>query len=399
MTENIRTLTHDEVDLSLELSQFAFQYELSSEKLEERKKRTKPEQIWGYFHNGQLASKMHIFPFKTFIQGKEFSMGGIAGVATWPEFRRQGMVEKLLVHGLHEMKRNGQSISMLHPFDFAFYRRYGWETYCEYKKYAIETHQLPHFKNVPGMIKRVGHDIELLQEMYEKYAVRYNGTLKRDTDWWTRSIFNQKYEVTVYYNVLNEPLAYIIYEVKKNEMSIDEYVYLNEEGRQGLWSFIKNHDSMIEKIFMNVPSDDQLPFLFSNPKIKQEIVPYFMARIVDVSAFLAQYPLIIEAGNESIFLHITDDYAPWNNGTYQLYVDQSGEVNVTTHQKSVENMQCAHPPKRGLMCDIQSLTTMLLGYQTPTFLFQAGRLKGNEAEVKMWEQLIPKKTTLLIDYF
>ncbi|TKH33755.1 GNAT family N-acetyltransferase, partial [Paenibacillus polymyxa] len=40
-----------------------------------------------------------------------------------------GMVSRLLTHALEEMKTAGQSLSFLHPFSFAFYRKFGWETY------------------------------------------------------------------------------------------------------------------------------------------------------------------------------------------------------------------------------------------------------------------------------
>ena len=60
-------------------------------------------------------------------------MGGIAGVATWPENRRQGHVSTLLKHALQEMKSKGQTLSFLHPFSIPFYRKFGWELYAEYK--------------------------------------------------------------------------------------------------------------------------------------------------------------------------------------------------------------------------------------------------------------------------
>ncbi len=54
-------------------------------------------------------------------------MGGVAGVATYPEYRRSGYVKELLQHSLQTMKKDGYTVSMLHPFAVAFYRKYGWE--------------------------------------------------------------------------------------------------------------------------------------------------------------------------------------------------------------------------------------------------------------------------------
>jgi predicted acetyltransferase len=393
----MRQLTHDDLDQNFALSQFAFQYERTQEELDELKSRVKPERIWGHFEDGKLLSKMTIIPFHTLIHGKEFAMGGIASVATWPEYRRMGLVAKLLVHGLQVMKKQGQTISFLAPFSFSFYRKFGWEMHGEYKKYTLNVDQLPSFKGSSGRVKRVGQDINLLNGMYSTYASFYNGMLKREDDWWTHTVFRKnKGTIAVYENAEGEPRGYLMYAVKNSEMTIHEFIHLDHDAYQGLWQFIKNHDSMITKVTYEAPSDDQLPCLLQNPEIKQEVVPYFMTRIVDVAAFLEQYPFQALNEMEEYVLHITDEHAPWNNGTFKLTVNPSGKVDVQ-HLKDVATDKVQ--PNQGMTCDIQTLSTMLLGYQRPSFLHNVGRLQGRVEEVEKWESLIPRKTTCLLDYF
>lgn len=396
----IRNLKAEEFDVSLQLSQYAFQYSLSSDEIEKRKKRMKPEQVWGYYEDEKLASKLHLFPFVIFLNGKEFEMGGIAGVATWPEHRRKGMVDKLLLHSLNEMKQNGQTVSMLAPFSFDFYRRYGWDIHCEYRKYTIETRQLPSFKKVEGTVKRVNIDLPLLKSMYESFALQYNGMIKRDDEWWTNAVLSGNDQIAVYYSAENKPEAYIIFNVNNREMKVEEFIYFNEESRRGLWNFIRNHDSMIEKVIVPTAIDDKLAFILSDPNVKQEIVTYFMFRIVDVEAFLKQLPLNQLDQAQSLFIHLTDEHAHWNNGTFQVQVSEKGETTVTSHPSKGEGAQCTNPPKRGMICDIQTLSLMLLGFQRPTFLYNLGRIQvHNEEEIALWEKLIPNKSTFLYDYF
>jgi predicted acetyltransferase len=87
----------------------------------------KCHEIWGEFENEELISKLHILSLEIKIENCRFSMGGIAGVATWPEHRRKGSVTRLLNKALSAMKKKGQTISLLHPFNINFYRRFGWE--------------------------------------------------------------------------------------------------------------------------------------------------------------------------------------------------------------------------------------------------------------------------------
>ena len=90
--DNIRPLTQQEIEQSLDLSSFAFQMEMDAQEREERTATMVPEQTLGYFVNQLLAAKLTIIPLRIFIQGKSIKMGGIAGVASWPEFRRGGLV-------------------------------------------------------------------------------------------------------------------------------------------------------------------------------------------------------------------------------------------------------------------------------------------------------------------
>ncbi|WP_261808100.1 enhanced intracellular survival protein Eis [Paenibacillus sp. N3.4] len=299
----IRTLRQEELLESFSLSEFAFQYELTEEEKAERMGWTDPNQVWGYFVDGHLAAKLTILSLQTWVNGKSFAMGGIAGVATWPEYRRNGMVGQLLVKALQVMKEQGQSISFLAPFKFEFYRKYGWEAYIDYLKYEIPLDKLPKFQATEGSsILRIARDWEILNPVYSAYAEPYNGMLQRDASWWTNRFFkNKKGTVALYLNAQGEHRGYVFYQAKDKTATIHEMVFLDEEARRGLWKFIADHDSMITKVEVNAPVDDQLPFLVHDPRFKQEKITYFSARIVDVEAFLTQYVYEAREHAPSIF--------------------------------------------------------------------------------------------------
>ena len=119
------------------LSKFAFQYELAESEYEKRFEEADLHDIWGWVTDDKLAGKVHIIPLEIFLNGQVFKMGGINAVATWPEYRRQGIIKHLLYHSIKEMKKNGQTLSFLSPFSFPFYRKYGWELTFTNKKYDL----------------------------------------------------------------------------------------------------------------------------------------------------------------------------------------------------------------------------------------------------------------------
>ncbi|GAA3409539.1 enhanced intracellular survival protein Eis [Paenibacillus hodogayensis] len=397
--ENIRTLRREELDESITLSCFAFQYEVSPEEREERKKRMNPDRIWGYFVDDKMAAKMHIHDMRMYVQGKPLRMGGVASVATWPEHRRGGMVAKLLERGLREMKEDGQTLSCLHPFSIPFYRKYGWELYTDYKTYELKAEQLPQPVHTQGRIQRADRDWALLDNVYRQYAGGYNGTLVRDEAWWQHTVFKQKGgQAAVYYDDAGEPRGYILYKVKNSVLDIGEMAFLDESARKGLWRFISNHDSMCDTVRLQAPADDGLPFLLPDPRIVQQTVPYFMARIVDFQAFASQYGFAASGSEEGpLFVRIEDRHAPWNDRLFRLIVDESGQASV----ESLDGQAQAREEQSAsvLTCGIGALTAIMMGYKRPAFLHQTGLLTGSAETIERWERTVPRRSSYFPDYY
>jgi len=395
MSENyiIEKLAREHYDASMALSQFAFQVQRTEEELEEGRANFGVESLvsWGAFVDDQLASKLTVLDFHTYIGGKRFAAGGVAGVATWPEYRRQGLVAALLVHSLKEMKEKGQSISYLAPFAYGFYRKYGWETYCNYRTYTIQADQLPKRVNYSGTMKRTD-DYSLLHDLYESYAVLYNGMLSRTTLWWDMRVSKRKKgSIVVYYDNQQQAQGYIIYEVMDRRLSIHEFIHLNEEAYTALWSFVSQHDSMLDTVFIAVPDNDILPFLLTNPRVKDETTPHFMARIVDVKAFVEQYAFEPAISIDKLMIHIEDEYAPWNVGTFGLTIDENGNAKL--------NKEDSLTSSADIQLNIGYLTTVLLGYRKLSELSYFKRISGDVQAMKRLQNRIPERQTQLVDFF
>ncbi|MEK3675558.1 GNAT family N-acetyltransferase [Paenibacillus sp. FSL R10-2771] len=388
----IRQLHADDFEEGLGLSEYAFQYKVIGEDRERAREKFKPEQIWGVFEGPSLSAKLVLLPLQAYIQGKPVSMGGIAGVASWPENRRQGYVAKLLTHALQTMNEAGQTLSFLHPFLIPFYRKFGWEIYCEYKKYNIPVDKFPRKAEIQGSVKRGAADIKVLQQLYVSFAARYNGTLQRTEEWWKEKVLDEDTHQCVFYSQQGEPEGYVLYKIVNKELVIDEFVYLNEKARQGLWTFLANHDSMITGASLKlVPSDDILPYLLPDPRIAQENYPYFMARIVNAQAFIENLSFHALSGIRERLLYIEDEHAPWNNGLWRWTVAEHGEVSFTQIQGDRSSAD--------LICSIGTLTALLMGYRRPVEMARYGQLSGTHEAVDWLEKLIPQAQTALFDFF
>lgn len=391
----IHKVQEDDLEEYLLLSEFAFQYELSEEERNKKAAKLKSEELWGYYSEGKLAAKLMLLPLAVSIGTREFAMGGIASVSTWPEYRRNGYVGKLLRHSFEVMRGRGQSLSMLHPFSFSFYRKYGYEIYTDVKKYELELRHIPSLPHPGGSFVRT-RDVNLLRRVYDAYAREYSGMLVRSDDWWNRILEDRSSTLAVWLNEEGEPRGYLRYLVRNEEMKVHEWVYLDETARMALLKWISNHDSMCGKVTMKSAADDALSFLLPNPRFKQETAPYFMARIVDVEAFVSRYPF--RPGESLEFLlQVEDEHAEWNAGCFGVMIHPDGRAEAVK-QPDGENLAVGERSHR-LSCSIQTLTALLMGYQKPTALRKMGRLGASEEAAALLENRLPGLTPYLSDFF
>jgi len=392
----IRRLTDREFDANIELAEYAFLYKLSEERKEERRARFGDEPVWGAFEDGELSAKLALLPLEVYVHGRTIKMGGIGGVATWPEKRRKGMVTLLLRRALEEMKNQGQLLSYLHPFSVAFYRKYGWELFTDNKNYSIPVDKLPSRKNVPGRVVREVRDIAVLKSVYDRAITRYNGAMTRSGNWWENRVMSGIPYTAVYYNETGEPEAYVLYAIEDKVWITEEMFWLNETARQGLWDFIGNHDSKLKEVRLKLPADDPLSLLLPDPMVKQEIEPYFMGRIVDAAAFVRAYPFAGLGTDSRFSLKIEDRDAPWNEGTWVWSISPDGTGELESVRTPADARKEAEAE---ISVSIGLLTAMLLGYRRPSDLRRFGLLEASEAAAERLDALIPARTPYLPDYF
>ena len=285
---NVIQLKEDKFREALRLSEYAFQYKANEERVEQQITRMKEShQIYGIMEGEELAAKLHLIPFHIYIGKEKFKMGGVAGVATYPEYRRSGYVKELLQHSLQTMKRDGYSVSMLHPFAVSFYRKYGWELCANRIVCQMTKSDLIIKKQVNGTVKRFSKDNhpEEVENLYETFAERFSGMLVRGRKWWLQAVYHDL-TLAVYYDENKTAAGYILYKIENSKMKVEEFVPLHNEARIGLWNFICQHDSMIKDLEMILSETEPLLYTLQEPRVKAEVTPYFMGRIVDVEQFL-----------------------------------------------------------------------------------------------------------------
>lgn len=371
----------------MRLSEYAFQYKVEEERMQQQIiKMKESHEVYGIMEGENLAAKLHLIPFHIYIGKEKFKMGGVAGVATYPEYRRSGYVKELLQHSLQTMKKDGYTVSMLHPFAVSFYRKYGWELCANLLVCHMTKSDLVMKKQVNGTVKRFNKEnySEEVEKLYETFAERFSGMLVRNEKWWLQAVY-EDLTLAIYYDENKTAAGYMLYKIENYKMTVDEFVPLHNEARNGLWNFICQHDSMIKELEMTVSENEQLLYTLQEPRVKTEIKPYFMGRIVDVEQFLKQYELNWNNVQQEVILHITDSFAPWNNVSVRLV---NYEITIIEE-----------PMDKGIKLDINALSTILLGYKRPLELNELELISGSEEEIQAFEKIVPVREAFIYDFF
>ncbi len=384
---NVIRLKEDKFREALRLSEYAFQYKVEEERIQQQLTKMKEShEVYGIMKGNDLAAKLHLIPFHICIGKEKFKMGGVAGVATYPEYRRSGYVKELLQHSLQTMKKDGYTVSMLHPFAVTFYRKYGWELCANLLVCHLTKSDLVMKKQVNGTVKRFNKENhpEEVEKLYETFAERFSGMLVRNEKWWLQAVY-EDLTLAIYYDENKTAAGYMLYKIEKSKMTVEEFVPLHNEARNGLWNFICQHDSMIKELEMTVSENEQLLYTLQEPRVKTEIKPYFMGRIVDVEQFLKQYELNWNNVQQELILHITDSFAPWNNVSVRL-----ANYEITIIEELMD---------KGIKLDINALSTILLGYKRPLELNELELISGREEEIQAFEKIVPVRDAFIYDFF
>ncbi|MBH0334165.1 acetyltransferase, partial [Bacillus thuringiensis] len=191
--------------------------------------------------------------------------------------------------------------------------------------------------------------------------------------------------LAIYYDENKRAAGYMLYKIENYKMTVEEFVPLHNEARNGLWNFICQHDSMIKELEMTVSENEPLLYSLQEPRVKTEIKPYFMGRIVDVEQFLKQYELNWNNVQQEVILHITDAFAPWNNVTVRLANHEITIVEETT--------------EKGIKMDINALSAIMFGYKRPLELNELELISGSDEAIRSFENLVPVRKPFIYDFF
>lgn len=341
----------------------------------------------------QLTSGLLATDLRVNFHQKKMLMSGIGYVASYPEHAGGGAIGQLMQTALTDMYQRGIVLSYLAPFSYGFYRRFGYELTFSQRRHQMQMTDLPKLKLTAqqGEVRRLTlKEIQpLIKTLMPKLTAHQAGGLMRE-DWWWQYLIDKhsNWECAGYFNADQQLTGYLIYERHQTEFEIHELMGIDAVSRQYLINFVAKHQSAFKTLcFVSADETDYQALLTEPSALSTTVVPYMMSRVVNVEAFLKDYPYQT-ANLEPVTLAITDDQLPQNTGAYQ--------ISLVNHHVTVTKLQVQ---QADLQLTIQQLTQALMGYRSLKTQYQFSEISGNEAKLMLLNQALIQTKPMLWDYF
>ncbi len=231
----------------------------------------KKENTLAIFDDDKIVSYLMIFPNELSIGGNVKKAAYVAGVCTDPLYRGKGCIN-ILMRSLDErLLKEGYEAAFLIPFNFAFYRKYGFECISFLSIFEGEITTLPSFGSKNGKFQGK-------EEVYARFCKNKDVYLVRNRQ--SEDMFLRDSLAEGGYHFEDEDV-FMYYYLENDTFFARELVYASVEGAKKALSFIKAHSAQVSKF--KIRSDFGLSKLLCEKNININVKPHVVAKFYDKS--------------------------------------------------------------------------------------------------------------------
>jgi predicted acetyltransferase len=339
-----------------------------------------------------MVTTFATIPFTAHCNGVAAKLGGVSAVGTRPEYRRQGIMGRIMRQAIAEMRDRGQCVAALWASQAAIYQRYGFALATHNVHYTLDPADIHFMAAAPseGACQRYQPEegLTLIKQVYTRFVEPRMLALHRSDMLWTRAVLNTNpangpTHIVVYTAAADGPQGYMVYTLRRGkvdhasrsqELVIRDVGWLTPEAYLALWNFIAKHDLVGRVHVRRLPVDDPTPVFVQEPRLLHaELHEGIWLRLTDVvgaleaRGYASAGRLIIEVGG--------DDIADWNNGVVQ--VETVGVTTQVTPSSLTPDIRLG----------IAALAALYSGKHTAYTLANWGLLRGDASALATAGQL------------
>ena len=319
------------------------------------------------------------------VPGGTVALGFVDDVSVHATHRRRGILTQMMRAQLDQMRERGESLAALtasEKLDLRTVRLWSgdmadrWSIDRRYTAMKLPANAGGRIKFLdpeearsewPALHKRVRQDRVGLVH----YNSAYWRAALQDSDWQRRGA-SEYFHVGYLRNGQVNGLC--TYRIRDNEVIVVFLLGEDAEVESELWQYCFGIDLMSEICGFAQPVDDPFPWRLEDMrKLRRTKIDHLWLRLVDVKAALEarQYD-----SDGAITLQVSDDFCPWNSGSYRLETGQNGAACITTDRTADLHLAAS------------DLAAVYLGGVSFSTLAAAGRIgSADKSALRLADQL------------
>ena len=315
---------------------------------------------------GRPAGACTVYDYTVARGQSDLRMGGVAGVATLPEFRRSGVADSLMRNVLAAMRDDGFAVSALYGYREPFYRKFGYETCgwryqikCPQGRFPRVTSELP--------IKQIDvSGLAVLEPVYEAFIRSRSGSPMRTEEDWKHRMGKR---APMVYQVGEPAEGYLWVHLEDfwGDVNVGEVAWSTRAGYEGCLSLMGSLCSNQSSVTWNEPPDSPFLSRYLDQGITATVSRATMYRIVDVPRALSSLTAIDEV---EFSMRVEDSQCPWNAGHWRVNAGPKGTSVVSGGDPDFE-------------IEVGALTQAIMGQPSLSALAMQGVVKVNRPEALM----------------
>lgn len=377
----IRPCSDKELTEFVQTLRWAFGKQPKSEETQRIASVIETERTLGAFDDKALVGTAGIYSFVMTVPGGELPTAGVTVVGVLPSHRRKGILTALMRRQLDDIRARGEAVAILWASEGAIYGRFGYGMASQHVALDAERGKIRWRKplNQPWRARLLSEEDALreLPPIYESARVATPGMFVRNETWWKNHrlpdpederggagpLFRAVFELD------GEAQAYVLYRphpqwgpegLPHGKVDVLEAIAPTPEATQAVWSYLFDLDLTDTISGYSNPVDWPLRFMIREMRrLRLRVMDALWLRVVEVAPALEGRSYAAEG---RLTFELSDDFCPWNAGTWELEVTRAGARVASTTAPA------------DLRLTAEELGAVYLGGATFAELHRAGRV-------------------------
>nr|WP_277349840.1 GNAT family N-acetyltransferase [Planosporangium thailandense] len=360
----------------------AFGEELTAEQIEKERLVFEPTRAHVVDHDEDgTVAHAGAYTRDVTVPGATVPAAHVTGVGVRPTHRRRGLLTRLMVHQLREVRERGEPIALLWASEGRIYQRFGYGLAALCHSFTADRREIrlagPDGAPVGRLRDATPEQVRKeLQQVYERVRAERPGWSSRDDSWWSWRLHDapgRRHGYTERRAVLCDGPdgvdGYALWRRKgewtdtgpKGEVEVVELVAATPAAYRALWDFLFAVDLTRTVSYRFAAADEPLRYLVNEPRaLGEKASDSLWVRVVDVPAALSARRY---AAPVDLALEVSDNLIAENTGRWRLTGDADGAVCAPTTDAA------------DLACDVADLGALYLGGTGLGTLAAAGRVR------------------------